>query len=161
MEAVLNIRDTAHDREEVAAAHTFLEKICFYALDNAMKITIKSLSETPAGLQRKVILESGVIVGVAPELVLEEGLLTQPPVMRPPSRLQHPALQRGFAHVPSFESAVLKQSSQQPRIREVGLPQRHCWRIHRMLVSQLKLLEINYDITWTKSTEVTSYQPSM
>jgi hypothetical protein len=41
MEAVLNIRDAAHDEEEVAVAHTFLEKVCFYPLDNAMKSAIK------------------------------------------------------------------------------------------------------------------------
>jgi hypothetical protein len=72
IEAVLNIPDVAHDREEIAVAHAFLEKVCFFALDNAMKIAIKSLPDTPAGRQRKVILESGVMVGVPPELVLEE-----------------------------------------------------------------------------------------
>jgi hypothetical protein len=118
IEAVLNIRD---------AAYVFLKKVCFYPLDNAMKIVIKSLPDTPAGRQRKVILESGVIVGVPPELVLEEELLTQPPLMRPQSRLQHPALQRGF----SFDSAASKQSSQQPRRREAGLPQRPCSRPYR------------------------------
>jgi hypothetical protein len=114
MEAVLNIRDTAHDREEVAAAHTFLEKICFYALDNAMKIVIKSLSDTPAGHQRKVILESDVIDGFPPELVQEEELLTLLSLMRSPSRLQHPALSRGFSCGLSFNSAASKQSSQYP-----------------------------------------------
>jgi hypothetical protein len=110
IETVLNIRVAAHDGEEVVVAHAFLERVCFYALDNAMKIAIKSLPDTPAGRQRKVILESGVMVGVPPELVLEEELLAQPPLMRPPSRVQHPALQRGF----SFDSTASKQSSQFP-----------------------------------------------
>jgi hypothetical protein len=115
IEAVLNIRDPAHDGEEVAAAHAFLEKVCFYALDNTMKIVKKSLPETPAGRQHKVILESGAVVGVPPELVLEAELLTQPPLMRPPSRLQHAALPRGFACGLSFDSAASKQSSQFPK----------------------------------------------
>jgi hypothetical protein len=90
MEAVLNIRDAAHDREEVTVAQVFLEKVCFYTFDNPMKIVIKSLPDTPAGRQRKVIFKSGVMVGVPPELVLEEELLTQPPLMRQPNCLQHP-----------------------------------------------------------------------
>jgi hypothetical protein len=57
-----------------------------------------------------VIFESGVMVGVPPELVLEEEFLTQPPLMRSTSRLQHSPLQWGF----SFNSATLKQSSQFP-----------------------------------------------
>jgi hypothetical protein len=56
-----------------------------------------------------VILESGVMVGVPPELVLEEELLTQPPLMRPPSRLQ-----RSVLYDISCDSAALKQSSQYP-----------------------------------------------
>jgi hypothetical protein len=111
IEAVLNIRDAAHDGEEVAVAHAFLEKVCSHGLDNAMEIAIKSLSDTPAGRQRKMIFESDVIVGIPSELVLEEELLTQPPLMRPPSRLQHSALQRGRLCGLSFNSAALKQSS--------------------------------------------------
>jgi hypothetical protein len=114
IEAMLTIRDAAHDGEEVTVAQVFLEKVCFYALDNAMKIAIKSLPDTPAERQHKVIIESGVMVGVPPELVLEEGLLTQPPLMCPPSRLQHPALQRGFSCDLSFDSSASKQSSQFP-----------------------------------------------
>jgi hypothetical protein len=52
IEAVLNIRDAAHDGEEITVAHAFLEKVCFYALDTAMNIAIKSLPDTPAGRQR-------------------------------------------------------------------------------------------------------------
>jgi hypothetical protein len=114
IEAVLNLRDAAHDEEEVAVAHAFLEKVCLYTLDNAMKIAIKSLPDTPAGRQRKVILDNSVMVGVPPELVLEEKLLTQPLLMRPPSRLQHSALQQGFLCGFSFNSAASKQSSQFP-----------------------------------------------
>jgi hypothetical protein len=54
------------------------------------------------------------MVGVPAELVMEEELLTQPPLMRPPSRLQHPALPRGFSCGFSFDSAASKQSSQYP-----------------------------------------------
>jgi hypothetical protein len=114
IEGVLNIRDAAHDGEEVAVAHAFLEKVCFYALDNAMKIVIKSLPDTPAGRQRKVILESSVMVSVPPELVMEEELLTQSPLMRPLSRLQHSALQRSFSCNFLFDSAASKQRSQYP-----------------------------------------------
>jgi hypothetical protein len=110
IEAVPSIRDAAHDGQEAAVAHTFLEKVCPHGLDNVMEIAIRLLSDTPAGRQRKMILERGVMVGVPPELVLEEELLTQPPLMRPPSRLQHPALQRGSP----FDNAASRQSSPCP-----------------------------------------------
>jgi hypothetical protein len=76
IDVVLNICDATDNVEKVAVAHVFLWKVYFYVLDNAIKIVTKSLPDTLAGRQRKVILESSVIVVVPSELVLEAELLT-------------------------------------------------------------------------------------